>query len=455
MPTDGVPTDGVPTDGVPTDGVPTDGVPTDGVPTDGVPTDGVPTDGVPTDGVPTDGVPTDGATALGGVMRSARAGSSRGVGFVRSSLRQGSLSAARSLLARLAARHPVWVEQVLDPVRSDGDAPVADQMLDQVYSQLLGRQPDPNGRLAYQQAMANGVPAFEVVLSVATSDEYRERCRREMLGGVDSWPRHRDPGRFRFLNDQSIWTFEVSTEEDFDWMEESIVGGGYYERPHVWSLDVDLDKRVMAEIVGSLGPGPVLEIGCASGAVLEGLHEQGIPFTGVDISQMAVEHASERVRPHLLHGDLLELDLDRRFATAFGLDIFEHLNPNRLARYLGRMAELMRPGGLLFANIPAFGRDEVFGEIFSYYLPGWTDDSRDGRCFRRIHVDDAGYPINGHLIWADTRWWVQQFELAGFYRRKEIERAIQEKYGAYLGARARLACRPTSFPLEYRWTSRV
>jgi hypothetical protein len=147
---------------------------------------------------------------------------------------------------------------------------------------------------------------------------------------------------------------------------------------------------------------------------------------------MALEHASERVRPHLRLGDLLELDVGGGFGTVFGLDIFEHLNPNRLGKYLDRVAELLSPGGMVFANIPAFGPDEVFGEVFPYYLPGWDLDNREGRCFRNIHVDEAGYPLHGHLVWADTRWWEEQFERAGFTRRFAIERALHAKYGEYL-----------------------
>jgi hypothetical protein len=36
------------------------------------------------------------------------------------------------------------------------------------------------------------------------------------------------------------------------------------------------------------------------------------------------------------------------------------------------------------------------------------------------------------LIWADTRWWVGQFQAAGFRRQTDIEAALHQKYDDYL-----------------------
>jgi SAM-dependent methyltransferase len=351
-------------------------------------------------------------------------------------LRAHSLRLGRSLVTRLAARHPVWVSDLIEPVRGAEVPSDPEGFVELVYAELLGRPPDDGGRRYFLEAMRAGMHPSNVVMAVATSEEYRALCRQTSFQPPGGGPRHRRPERYSFLYERSLWMFGGQGDEDFDWLEAAIIGDGYYEHPGVWGFQVDLDKRVMAEIVGSLGPGPVLEIGCANGAVLEGLYEQGIPFVGVDISRMALGLASERVKPHICLGDLLQVDVGEGFGTVFGLDIFEHLNPNRLAKYLSRVASLLTPGGMLFANIPAFGYDEVFGEVFPYYLPGWELDNREGRCFRNLHTDEAGYPIHGHLVWADTRWWEGQFELAGFTRRIEIERALHAKYGEYLRADA-------------------
>lgn len=233
--------------------------------------------------------------------------------------------------------------------------------------------------------------------------------------------------------DDTLLAFKVSDRSDFDLMERAIIDNGYYELPHVWPLRVDRDKRVMAELVASLSQGGrALELGCASGAVLEGLALRKVPFVGIDISQMALKRASVLVRDCICIGDVLTADLEPGFDTIFGLDIFEHLNPNKLDAYLGKLRTLLVEGGLLFANIPGFGQDEVFGEIFPRYLPEWDDDAAAGRPFQFLHAGHDGYPISGHLIWAESSWWVQQFSNADLIRRPEIERALHRKYDAYM-----------------------
>lgn len=229
-----------------------------------------------------------------------------------------------------------------------------------------------------------------------------------------------------------MWSVHIEDDADFDWLEQAILDGGYYERGRVWALSVDTDKRLMAEIIALLARDRVLELGCASGAVLQCLHEQGLSVEGVEISSFAIDHAAPEVRDRIHQGDLLSLSLGHDFDTLVGLDIFEHLNPNRLPAYLAALRSCAADAGILLANIPAYGEDEVFGEIFPYHLEGWEEDNSAGRAFRRLPADDQGFPLNGHLICADTTWWVAQFAGAGFVRRPAVEAALQHKYGSHL-----------------------
>jgi hypothetical protein len=128
------------------------------------------------------------------------------------------------------------------------------------------------------------------------------------------------------------------------------------------------------------------------------------------------------------------LDLPTDYDLVFGLDVFEHLNPNRLAEYCRVLRARVHPGGWLFANIPAFGHDAVFGEVFPVYVAQWEHDIAANRPFRVLHCDDDGYPINGHLIWAHTDWWVAQFEAVGFVRQPDVERVLHERYADHLRA---------------------
>jgi SAM-dependent methyltransferase len=229
-------------------------------------------------------------------------------------------------------------------------------------------------------------------------------------------------------NGPDLLAFEAREPADFDWMERMILDHGYYEHEGVWDLALSFDKQAMAEIMAAFRPERALEIGCATGTVLHYLAALGVRGHGVEISRMAVERAIPDVRDRIHPGDLLTLPLAGPFDLVYGLDVFEHLNPNRLAEYLARAATLLGDGGYLYAALPAFGDDPVFGHVFPLYLRDWYGDVAQDRHFRLLHTDGKGYPLNGHLIWADSRWWVTQFERHGLERVDAIERAVHERY---------------------------
>ncbi len=317
-----------------------------------------------------------------------------------------------------------------------------DAFLKDVYTRLLGRSPDPVGAAEYTRQLDVGRDRADIALEIADSQEHRDYVLR-----VAS-PRRREPERYRMAvttaGNDACWVFDVHTDDDFDWLEDTIVRDRYYERPGIWSWEIDHDKRVMAEVIAQFAPAKALELGCASGAVLSALRDLGIVADGVDISATAREHAPADIRDHIFVGDVLDsgaLGLAPPYDMVFGLDIFEHLNPNRLGPTLRALRALLDDHGWLFSVIPAFGKDAVFGEVFPLYLPEWDDDVAAGRPFRTLHTDDAGYPVNGHLIWATTEWWVEQFERAGFQRRTDVEVALQDRFHAHFEAEpARRSC---------------
>ncbi|HET9728607.1 MAG TPA: methyltransferase domain-containing protein [Acidimicrobiia bacterium] len=304
--------------------------------------------------------------------------------------------------------------------------------VDDCYRRLLGRPADPDGLRTYVALLRAGTSPAEIAMLLATSDEHRHHLLASAL------PRKRRPDHYRLALDlsgtQPFLAFDVRDASDFDWLEAAIIDGGYYEQPGVWSLEVDDDKRVMAQLLADLRPRRALELGCSTGAVIGELVARGVDAYGVEISRMAHDRASAALRERIHVGDLLTLELREQFDLVFGLDIFEHLNPNRFDDYVERLAALVEPDGWLVANIPAFGRDEVFGEVFPLYVASWDDDVAAGQPFRVLHCDDDGYPMNGHLIWAHTAWWVQQFSKAGFTRQPDVEHDVQARYGSHFDA---------------------
>ncbi len=331
-----------------------------------------------------------------------------------------------SLLKYLKAR--------LEPIlQSDSD------FVDGAFRDILGRDADQGGLDFYRGVLRSGVRRTAVLLDIMRSEEFRRTLTASAPSTLPSLVAQR-PERYRRTTDRvngsSMLLFNVESRDDFDWLEHAILTNGYYEAPGVWVLDVDFDKRLVAEMIAAFAPAAALELGCAAGAVLQCLEEQGIAGEGVEISSMAIAKATDAVRPRIHQGDLLALDLEKKYDLLFGLDIFEHLNPNKLDAYVNRIAAVTTDDAFLFCNIPAFGTDPVFGTVFPFYVDGWAEDGAAGRPLRSIHVDDAGYPIHGHLAWGDAAWWTRQFEQAGFTREHEIERAFHRKYDGYMEKRS-------------------
>lgn len=310
--------------------------------------------------------------------------------------------------------------------------------IEQAYRDILGRPPDQDGLHHYKRALAEGHTRTAVLVSLVRSDEFTSRLVRQKDEVPPLFPlRPEAYGTDRdLLSGQVVNVFDVGDPSDFDWLEAMIARHGYYERPGVWNFGIDVDKRVMAEVLASFAPRRALELGCANGAILKCLGDLGVGAEGVEISRMAVEQAPREVKERIHLGDVLDLPLGGPYDLVFGLDIFEHLNPNRLRAYLGRLAGLCAPGGWLFANVPAFGEDAVFGTVFPPYLRTWEGDLAAGRAFTRLHVDDSGYPLHGHLVTAGTAWWVRQFEAVGLRREVEVEEALHAKYDPYMDRRS-------------------
>lgn len=313
------------------------------------------------------------------------------------------------------------------------------EFVDYAFRNILNRGADQGGLEFYRGVLRQGVSRTAVLLDIMRSEEFQSTLIAPAPSALPNLVVQR-PERYRRTTDRvnrsSILVFEVESPADVDWLERAIIENGYYEQPGVWVLDVDFDKRLVAEMIAGFAPSAAIELGCAAGAVLQCLDELEVPAEGVEISSMAIARAADRVRPRIHHGDLLALDFPKRYDLLFGLDVFEHLNPNRLDAYVDRIAQVTTDDAFLFCNIPAFGADPVFGTVFPFYVDGWADDAAAGRPFRSIHVDHGGYPIHGHLAWGDAAWWTRRFERAGFTREVEIERAFHRKYDEHMEKRS-------------------
>lgn len=319
--------------------------------------------------------------------------------------------------------------------RSAETRPVDDEAFVQdCYFDLLERVPDRAGVAHQVEGLRQGMTRWELVANLARSDEYRRKILSEstVLADLTALRPERYGQRTELGSNRTVAVFEAEGPEDYDWLEAAILEHNYYEKPGVWSYEMDDDKRMSARMLSAFAPDRALELGCSNGTVMAALADLGVVCEGVDVSSAALDHADPRVRDLIHLGDLLDVKLSGGYGLVFGLDVFEHLNPNRLDDYLERVAKLVASDGFVVVNVPAFGPDEGFGNVFPFYLEGWEDQAGRGSMLSPIEVDRRGYPIHGHLVWADSAWWVNRFEQTGLTRAPEIEAALHDRYDRWI-----------------------
>lgn len=176
-----------------------------------------------------------------------------------------------------------------------------------------------------------------------------------------------------------------------------------------------------------------LDVGCATGFVVEALRELGLEAEGVDVSQFAVDQAAQGARGHIRFGDLTHrLPFpDRHFDLVTALETLEHLPPEAVPLAVGELRRVTR--SYVIATIPSFGPNDngpggwytikVRDERLPHYEslgPGYEGPIPHDDLYR----DAEGNPIEGHLTIASFSWWTRRFEEAGFLRCGAVERAM-------------------------------
>ncbi|OQY13951.1 MAG: hypothetical protein B6I30_01990 [Desulfobacteraceae bacterium 4572_187] len=309
--------------------------------------------------------------------------------------------------------------------------------VDLCYECFLGRKSDIEGRRNAVAALKHGMSRLDFIKSLVSSSEYYTKLVAILQVGA-KLPNLRDmqPERYKWskncYNDDKTLVLYVKNSIDYDWVETMIIENGYYETGGVWSFAIDVDKHLIAEIVSRFNVSCFLEIGCSTGSVLKLLDEKKIYGEGTEISHSALANCYQSIRQRIHYGDILKLNLDSKYDLILGMDVFEHLNPNKIASYVERCYNLLSDSGFIFANIPSFGEDPIFGEIFPIYLEDWVHESEFSGLFSLLPVDEYGWPLHGHLIWATTSWWQKVFENSGFKREEEIEKALHGIYDTFM-----------------------
>lgn len=184
--------------------------------------------------------------------------------------------------------------------------------------------------------------------------------------------------------------------------------GGLIGRHPWWSAR----SKLVLGLLDGLGvrpPARVLDAGCGWGTTLDALERAGYRAAGMDVSRRMLERL-DRDRPERA---LFVADLTRElpagieaFDAVLALDVIEHIDDDRGA--VARLAELVRPGGVLIVSVPAL--PEFFTEFDAIqghrrrYLP------------ESLRAAFGGGPLELERIFWWGRWLVP---LLGRQRRKK------------------------------------
>src|SRR5664280_1687395 len=173
-----------------------------------------------------------------------------------------------------------------------------------------------------------------------------------------------------------------------------------------------------------------LDVGCATGYLVEVLRERGIDAEGCDLSQFAVDHATAGAAGHLRVANLFAgLPWpDGTFDLVTTLEILEHLPPDRVPDALTELARVC--GGYLYATIPSFGPNrsgpdghfagKVRPECEAHY-DGLGPDYHGPVPEADLAVGADGQLVEGHLCIASFEWWTERFAEVGFTRCTDVE----------------------------------
>ncbi len=182
-----------------------------------------------------------------------------------------------------------------------------------------------------------------------------------------------------------------------------------------------------------LQPRRSLDVGCATGFVVEALAELDVDAHGCDFSQWAVDHPAAGASGRLQWANLLQrLPYgDASFDVVTVLETLEHLPPDQIPAALASLARVA--GRFVVATIPSFGPNEhgpdgfLEAKVIDEQLETYK---RMGPFYEGpvphedLFTDVRGQPIEGHLTIASFSWWSARFAEVGLIRRPDIELAM-------------------------------
>jgi ubiquinone/menaquinone biosynthesis C-methylase UbiE len=131
--------------------------------------------------------------------------------------------------------------------------------------------------------------------------------------------------------------------------------GGFNYHPRFWQPVVPAFRKHFKLNSGS----SVLDVGCAKGFMMRDFAAgiPGIAASGVDISQYAIDHALEDMKPYIQVANATELPFpDKSFDVVISINTIHNLAKDELALALGEISRVSRRGA--YITVDAYHDDD-------------------------------------------------------------------------------------------------
>ena len=182
--------------------------------------------------------------------------------------------------------------------------------------------------------------------------------------------------------------------EYFDGTREQGYGGYHYDGR--WKPVV----QRMIEHYRLTGTESILDLGCAKGFLLHEFREllPGVTVAGIDVSQYALDHAMEDVRPFLRRANATDLPFpDRAFDVVISINVVHNLPDALCRRAIREMMRVSRNPTHLYLQVDAFRNEEERRNLELWQLTAELIYSTDQ--WKRLLAEE-GY--TGDVYWTIT-----------------------------------------------------
>lgn len=167
--------------------------------------------------------------------------------------------------------------------------------------------------------------------------------------------------------------------------------GGFNYMPRFWKPVVPTFQQYW-QLTGSSS---LLDVGCAKGFMLHDLAEQipGITVKGIDVSQYAIEHALDDIKPHVQVANAIQLPFDNKtFDVVVSINTVHNLERKECGQALQEIERVSR--GKSFITVDAYRNDKEQERMYAWNLTAKTIMSVDEWI---VFFKEVGY--TGDYFW--------------------------------------------------------